>query len=32
MYDDTFNPSGIQCGGVHALHEKAFFVALKPPQ
>ena len=32
MYDDTFNPLGIQGGGVHPSHEQTFFVISKPPQ
>ena len=32
MYDDTFNPLGIQGGGVHPPHEQTFFVTSKPPQ
>ena len=32
MYDDTFNPWGIQGGGVHPPHERNFFVTSKPPQ
>ena len=32
MYDDTFNPLGIQGGGVHLPHEQTFFATLKPPQ
>ena len=25
MYDDTFNPLGIQGGGIHPPHEGTFF-------
>ena len=32
MYDDTFNPLGIQGGGVHPPHEQTFFVTSKAPQ
>ena len=32
MYDDTFNPLGIQGGGVHPPHEQTFFVSSTPPQ
>ena len=31
MYDDTFNPLGIQGGDVHPPHEQTF-VTSKPPQ
>ena len=29
MYHDTFNPLGIQDGGVHPPHERTFFVTSK---
>ena len=32
MYDDTFNPLGIQGGIVHPPHEETFFVTSKLPQ
>ena len=32
MYDDTFNPLGIQGGGVDPPHERTFFVTSKAPQ
>ena len=32
MYDDTFNPLGIQGGGVRPPHERTFFVNSKPLQ
>ena len=31
-YDDTFNPLGMQDGGVHPPHEQTFFVPAKLPQ
>ena len=31
MYDNTFNPLGIQGGGAHPPHEETFFVTSKPP-
>ena len=30
MYDDIFNPLGMQGGGVHPTHEQTFFVTSKP--
>ena len=32
MYDDIFNPLGIQGGGVHPPHEQTFFVTSKTSQ
>ena len=32
MYDDIFNPLGIQDWGVHPPQEQTFFVTSKPPQ
>ena len=32
MYDETFNPLGIQGEGVHPPHEQTFFVTSEPLQ